>query len=187
MKDRARGVLISSLVPCLRAVSALGRVAHGPGLAAALRHARWKARLGGLGPGTTIYPSVVIHNSELVKFGNDCAVAEFVHIWGGGCVNIGDDVLIASHAVITSLTHDTTARLFRETVVRAPVTIGDNVWVGAGAIILPGVTIGSGSIIAAGAVVTRDVPPGVTVAGVPAVEMRKGERGTGFGREPASR
>lgn len=52
--------------------------------------------------------------------------------------------------------------------ISAPVKIGKNVWVGAGAIILPGVTIGDYSVVAAGSVVTRDVPSGVMVAGCPA-------------------
>ncbi len=49
------------------------------------------------------------------------------------------------------------------------VHIGDNCWIGAGAIILPGVTIGNGSVVAAGSVVTKDVPDDVMVAGVPAI------------------
>lgn len=49
------------------------------------------------------------------------------------------------------------------------VVIGDNVWVGAGAIILPGVHVGNGSVVAAGSVVTKDVPDNVMVAGVPAM------------------
>jgi len=49
-----------------------------------------------------------------------------------------------------------------------PITIGDDVWIGGGALILPGVTIGDGAIVGAGSVVTRDVPPRVTVAGNPA-------------------
>ena len=56
---------------------------------------------------------------------------------------------------------------------KAPVIIGDNVWVGANAIILPGVKIGEMSVVAAGAVVTRDVPSGVLVAGNPAVVKKR--------------
>lgn len=56
------------------------------------------------------------------------------------------------------------------------VAIGDSVWIGAGATILPGVTIGSRSVVGAGAVVTRDVPPGVVVAGNPARIIRHIDR-----------
>ena len=58
-----------------------------------------------------------------------------------------------------------------------PVHIGDNVWIGAGAIILPGVTVGDGSVIGAGSVVTKDVPGGVVAAGNPCRVLREiGER-----------
>lgn len=132
------------------------------------RYAYWKVYLAGLGEGSVIYPHVVIHGPEHTTIGNRCSLAEFVHIWGGGGVTIGDDVLIASHTVITSLTHHKKVVRFRETLIKEPVVIMDNVWIGAGAIILPGVTVGEGSIIGAGAVVTSDVAPGVIVAGVPA-------------------
>ncbi len=56
--------------------------------------------------------------------------------------------------------------------IHAPVTLGDNVWVGAGAIILPGVSVGADSVIGAGAVVTRDVPAGVIAVGNPARVLR---------------
>lgn len=55
----------------------------------------------------------------------------------------------------------------------APVVIGDNCWIGANATILPGITIGDCSIVAAGAIVTKDVPPGVLVAGNPAVIKKR--------------
>lgn len=53
-----------------------------------------------------------------------------------------------------------------------PITIGDDVWIGGNAVVLPGVTIGSGSVVAAGAVVTRDVPPGVIAGGNPCRVLR---------------
>lgn len=57
--------------------------------------------------------------------------------------------------------------------VRKPITIGKNCWIGARAVILPGVTIGDYSVVAAGAIVTKDVPSGVVVAGCPAVVKKK--------------
>lgn len=85
---------------------------------------------------------------------------------------IGDNVLIASHTIITSLTHDPNAEIYRETLIKKKVKIGNNVWIGAGAIILPGVTIGDGAIIGAGSVVTKDIPPNTIVAWVPAKFIR---------------
>ena len=86
-------------------------------------------------------------------------------------IEIGDNVSIAHGVSILSFDHGYAdpALPFRDNpVILKKVTIGDNVWIGCGVRILKGVEIGSGSIVAAGAVVTRNVPPGVIVAGVPA-------------------
>jgi len=131
-------------------------------------HAVWRARLGALGPHSRIYPEVVIHSPGCVHIGDHVEIVEFGHIWGGGGVTIGDRTVIASHTVITSQTHDPEAPDYGQSRVAKPVTIGANVWIGAAAVILPGVTIGDGAIVGAGSVVTRDVAPGAVVMGVPA-------------------
>ncbi|SDN93088.1 sugar O-acetyltransferase [Bacillus sp. OK048] len=84
-----------------------------------------------------------------------------------GGITIGDGVLIGHNVVLATLNHDINPKN-RSTMHPAPIVIGKNVWIGANATVLPGVTIGNGSIIAAGAVVTKDVPANVIVGGVPA-------------------
>jgi maltose O-acetyltransferase len=89
-------------------------------------------------------------------------------------VTIGRDVKFGPRVQIVTAYHPTDPSVRssgRE--LAAPVTIGDNVWVGAGAIINPGVTIGPHSTIGAGSVVTRDVPPHVVAAGVPCRVLRR--------------
>ncbi len=88
-----------------------------------------------------------------------------------GPVTIGSHVNLAQGITVTALNHNfsnTSRRIDQQGVSTQVVTIADDVWIGANAVILPGVTIGKHSVVAAGAVVTRDVPPNSIVAGVPA-------------------
>ena len=88
-----------------------------------------------------------------------------------GPVTIGSHVNLAQGITVTALNHNFAEkglRIDEQGVSTNPVTIGDDIWIGANAVILPGVTIGNHSVIAAGAVVTKDVPPYTLVAGVPA-------------------
>lgn len=85
-------------------------------------------------------------------------------------VTIGDYVLISWDCNILENNFHTTTD---GGITSAPVVIGDRVWIGCRAIILPGVTIGEGAIVAAGSVVTRDVPPGMLAAGNPAKVIRE--------------
>lgn len=84
-----------------------------------------------------------------------------------GGITIGDNCLIGHNVVIATLNHDRSVEK-RGDCIPSPVIIGNQVWIGANATILPGVTIGDRAIVAAGAVVTRDVPAYATVGGVPA-------------------
>ena len=88
-----------------------------------------------------------------------------------GPVTIGSHVNMAQGITITALNHnfqDPEKRIDEQGVSTRPITIHDDVWIGANAVILPGVTIGRHAVIAAGAVVTCDIPDRVVAAGVPA-------------------
>jgi len=88
-------------------------------------------------------------------------------------ITIGDDVQIGPNVQLLTPTHPLDPELRRAKWEAAePITIGSNVWIGGGAIVLPGVTIGDDSVVGAGAVVTRDVEPGVVAAGNPARVIR---------------
>ena len=76
------------------------------GISTSFRRAFWKARLKALGDKVNIHPRVAVHQPSKVSVGHRSSIAEFVHIWGGGGVDIGNDVLVASHVVITSVSHD---------------------------------------------------------------------------------
>ena len=93
-----------------------------------------------------------------------------------GPVSIGNHVNLAQGITVTALNHnfkDTDKRIDEQGVNTTPVVIEDDVWIGANAVVLPGIRIGTHSVIAAGAVVTKDVPPHSLVAGVPAKIIKK--------------
>ena len=93
-----------------------------------------------------------------------------------GPVTIGSHVNLAQGITITALNHnfeDATRRIDEQGVSTTPVMIGDDVWIGAGAVVLPGVTVGRHCVVAAGAVVTRDVPANTLVGGVPAKVIKQ--------------
>ena len=93
-----------------------------------------------------------------------------------GPVRIGSHVNLAQGITVTALNHnfkDSDKRIDEQGVSTNPVTIGNDIWIGANAVILPGVTIGDHSVVAAGAVVTKDVPAHSLVAGVPAKVIKE--------------
>jgi galactoside O-acetyltransferase len=125
------------------------------------------ARCRAVGEDVTLRPPVVIYHPESLTLGSSIDIGEYTVIRASGGITIGDRVLIASHAVITSRSHPIAPPRFGVTE-DLPIVIESDVWIGAGAIVLPGVTIGRGAVIAAGAVVSRSVPPASVVGGVPA-------------------
>jgi acetyltransferase-like isoleucine patch superfamily enzyme len=101
-----------------------------------------------------------------VFIGHECAFT------GHAAVNIADQVMIAHKVNLVTAGHPVEPDKRRTYITAQPITLETNVWIGAAATILPGVTIGADSVVAAGAVVTHDVPPATLVAGVPATVIR---------------
>ena len=112
------------------------------------------------------------------EFGLNITVGKNVFINAGcqfqdhGGIVLEDGVLIGHNTVIATLNHDQDFRR-RSSLIPKPVRICRDVWIGAGCVICPGVTVGEHSIVAAGAVVTKDVPPDVVIAGVPARVIKR--------------
>ena len=110
-----------------------------------------------------------------VKVGANLAINHDVFIIGGAGVTIGDDVVLSTRSMLIDVSLSPVG--FARTATRAyenrPIAIGDGAWIGAGAMILPGVTVGTRSIVAAGSVVTKDVPAFTVVAGNPAKVIKK--------------
>lgn len=129
---------------------------------------RFFYRLAGMriGSGSTIHMAASIYNCKGIKIGKDSIVGEWAVLDGRASLTIGDHVDIATGVMIYNSEHDINDADFKATT--APVEIGDYVFIGPRAIILPGVSIGRGAVIGAGAVVTKNVLEFSIVGGVPA-------------------
>lgn len=126
-----------------------------------------------LGEMNIIYPGATIRIDQgWMETGKDVSFGSGCHIYEPRAgLAIGDHCMIGGGVLICGVNHGYATRevpMRQQPSEAAPIVIGQDVWIGMGAIILPGVTLGDGSIIGAGAVVTSDVPPGVVVSGVPA-------------------
>ena len=114
--------------------------------------------------------------SPVLNIGDNCAFGAYNHITCCNSISIGNNLLTGKWVTITDNAHGNSNKdslnihpLRRQILSKGPVVIGNNVWIGEKATILPGVTIGDGAIIAANAVVTKDVQAYSVVAGIPAV------------------
>ena len=110
-----------------------------------------------------------------IQIGSHTYINRYTMLDAHQSIRIGRNCMIGPHCYITDGDHGTEPhKLVRDQpMLTRPVTIGENVWIGAGAIVLKGVNIGDSAIISAGAVVTRDVAAGAVVAGVPARELQR--------------
>ena len=117
--------------------------------------------------GFRLFPPVYTDFGKNIKIGKDVFVNSGCCFQDQGGVTLGDGCLVGHNVVFATLDHDKRPER-RGDMTAAPIVVGNDVWIGAHATILKGVTIGDGAIVAAGAVVTRDVPPNTIAAGVPA-------------------
>ena len=138
------------------------------------RMALWRGLFGTMGAECAVLPPFLCDYGCNIHVGARLFVNFGCIVLDCATVTIGDDVQIATAVQIITATHplDAAERATGWESAR-PVRIGDRAWIGAGAILLPGVTIGNDAVVGAGAVVTRDVPPGVVAAGNPARVIRR--------------
>lgn len=140
--------------------------------------------LGGMGKNLWITAPFFVDYGNNIYFGNNCEVNMNCTFLDDNIIHIGDNALIAPNVQIYTAFHPTNSLErfgkhkedgsfeFCKTQT-APVTIGNNVWIGGGAIIMPGVTIGNNVVIGAGSIVTKDIPDNSIAYGNPCQVMRE--------------
>jgi acetyltransferase-like isoleucine patch superfamily enzyme len=111
-----------------------------------------------------------------ISMGSNCTVNSYAILYGHGGLQIGNDVRIAPQVMIMPMNHiykDPQVPIRKQGIKAQGIKIEDDVWLGAGAIILDGVTIGRGSVIGAGAIVTKSIPSYSVAVGIPAKIIKK--------------
>ncbi|WP_459959503.1 sugar O-acetyltransferase [Nocardia sp. IFM 10818] len=130
--------------------------------------------LGGIGEGSWIMPRFQCDYGYLIRLGDNSFLNYDAILMDCAPITIGNDVSIGPRAQLLTALHPMEDHELRrrrwETA--APITIGDNVWLGGGVIVCPGVTIGANTVVGAGSVVTKDLPEKVFAAGNPARVIR---------------
>lgn len=122
-------------------------------------------------PTLRVFPPFYTDFGKNIRIGRNVFINACCHFQDHGGVVLGDGCLIGHNVVFATLNHGM-APEDRTTTYPAPIILGRNVWVGANATILQGVTIGDNAVVAAGAVVTKDVAANTVVGGVPAKFLR---------------
>ena len=119
-----------------------------------------------IGKGSSVFMSCRFDTPGQLSIGANSTINRGCRLDSRGSLTIGDNVSMSTDVIVLTASHDIQASDFAG--FNSPVTIGDYVFIGTRAMILPGVTLGKGCVIAAGAVVSRDVSPYTIVGGVPA-------------------
>jgi putative colanic acid biosynthesis acetyltransferase WcaF len=151
-----------------------------------VRPKRWLLRRFGakIGKGLVIKPRVWIKYPWRLAIGDHCWIGQGVWIDNLADVRLGSHVCISQQAYLCTGSHDYRRPSFD--LITRPIVVGGGAWLGARAMVLPGVRIGANAVIAAGCVVTREVPPAAVVAGVPAAILGSRVMETVEGQEPVT-
>jgi maltose O-acetyltransferase len=129
--------------------------------------------LGGLGADAHVKPPIYVDYGRYITIGAGTFINYGLVALDVAAITIGRDVQIGPNVQLLTPTHPVDPALRRAKYEAAqPIVIEDNVWLGGGAIILPGVTVGRNSVVGAGAVVTRSIPPDSVAVGNPARVIR---------------
>ncbi|HEU5129933.1 MAG TPA: sugar O-acetyltransferase [Glycomyces sp.] len=130
--------------------------------------------LGGLGEGAFVKPPLYVDYGEHITIGARSFANYGLVALDVAPITIGEDCQIGPNVQLLTPTHPVDPRPRRDKLEAAePITIGDNVWLGGGVIVCPGVSIGDNTVVGAGAVVTRDLPANVVAVGNPAKPVRR--------------
>ncbi|MGB5953632.1 MAG: sugar O-acetyltransferase [Ornithinimicrobium sp.] len=136
-------------------------------------HALLVELLGGFGEGSEVRPPLQCDYGSQTTIGARTFANWGLILLDVATISIGDDVQIGPNVQILTATHPLDPEPRRQKWEAAePVSIGDNVWLGGGVIVCPGVSIGANTVVGAGSVVTRDLPAGVLAMGSPARVLR---------------
>lgn len=161
-----------------------------------------RARVASLGAGSSVHPPATLYNPKVMaigagvvirehawlnggradgskialRIGDDCYIGRFAHVNAAEGVVLEDKVLIADRVYISDIDHEFMkpglAVLDQGVRTKGPVLLKSGCWVGAGAVIMSGITIGRNSVVAANAVVLQDVPDFTVVGGIPAKVLK---------------
>ncbi len=152
----------------------LATVFSGP-FATVLRYLSFSARVRYFDKNTYIGTHVVLKNIHNMQVGENFSLHDYCYVDAVGAIRVGNNVSIAHGSSLISFNHtwdNSDAPIKYNPIKGAAIVIEDDVWIGCGVRIMPGITIGKRSIVAAGSVVVKDVPANTIVGGIPAKVLK---------------